>query len=127
MIKQSFWNIIITLKNNQIVKKSYVIIKKKKKIINLLNILWDENYISGYCFFNKHYIKIFLKYIAHKPVLLNFKFISKPGKKLYLSVKHLWKLKIGSNNLILSTTKGFLTLNSCKKINVGGKPLLLIY
>jgi len=121
------WNTLINIKNNQKTKKSYIILKNHKICINILTILWDENFISGYKEINTNFIKVFLKYIGKNPVLINIKFLSKPSKRFYLSVKQCWKIKTDSTILILTTSKGFLTLESCKKYNIGGEPFLFLY
>ena len=128
MIKLCIYNLLINIKNNQNINKSYIIVFNSKSYINILNILWIENLISGYKILNKYNLKIFLKYNnINNSVIKNIKFLSKPGKRFYLSNKSIWKLKNSFKVIILTTSKGILTLKSCKKNKIGGEPLFLIY
>jgi SSU ribosomal protein S8P len=38
----------------------------------------------------------------------------------------LWKINSNLGLFILSTNKGILTLNACKKLNVGGELLFIV-
>ena len=47
-----WWNMLISLRNNQLAQKSIVIYPYKKSCESILNILWDEGFIFGYETFN---------------------------------------------------------------------------
>jgi small subunit ribosomal protein S8 len=117
-----------TLKNGQLVKKASIFHKKKKLCSQVLNVLWDEGYILGYRTVNNNsnMFEIFLKYNQNLPSITNIKSISKPGKRVYLSAKQLWKLDSSTGLIILSTNKGVLSIDNCKRVNVGGEPLVYI-
>jgi len=121
-------SILNTIKNNQQVLKSKIYVPNSKYIRSILNLLWNENLIAGYSVVKKElsFITIYLKYKKKKPVLVKLKSISKPGKKVYLKSNQLWKINNNSGILIISTNKGLLTLDYCKKYNLGGEPLYLI-
>lgn len=121
-------SLLNTIKNNQQVLKSKIYVPNSKFIRSLLNLLWNENLIAGYSVIKKEFsfIIIYLKYKKKKPILVKLKSISKPGKKVYLKSNQLWKVNDNSGILIISTNKGLLTLDSCKKFNLGGEPLYLI-
>jgi small subunit ribosomal protein S8 len=118
-----------TIKNNQLIYKSVIYIKLTKKNLALLNILWNENLIAGYQRNNRKgkNIKIFLKYKKTIPVISNIKILSKPGNLLFLKVSQIWKINSNLGVFLINTTKGLLTINLCKKYNLGGEPLFLIY
>ena len=128
-MKKKFWEFVSSIKNAQLANKLIVKHRKKKNCEMLLNILWDEGYILGYktCSYNSNIILIYLKYNNDKsPVIKNIKIISKSSLKLYYSVKQLWKLNENQGLIIVSTNKGLLSVNSCKKIGTGGEPILII-
>ena len=125
-MKKKFLEIISSIKNGQLVNKPFVKQKKKKNYEMLLNILWDEGYILGYKS-DSDKILVYLKYNKDKsPVITNFKIMSKSSLKVYYSVKQLWKFNVNHNLIILSTNRGLLSLNSCKKLGIGGEPILII-
>lgn len=112
--------------HNQQTKKQFF--KKKKKVCeSFLNVLWDEGYISGYTIDKQNdNLIIFLKYHNNKPVIKKIKCISKPGSRIFYTIKQLWKIDSSKNFLILSTNKGLKTLNECKKLNIGGEPFITV-
>ena len=71
-------------------------------------------------------ITINLKYINEKPAIKSIKPVSKPGKKIYYSTKQIWKIDSNKNFIVFSTTKGMLSINNCKKLKIGGEPIILI-
>ena len=126
-MKFILWNMFSNIQNAQLANKKIVFQKRKKVCESFLNILWDEGYISGYTVdkLNNNII-IFLKYQNNKPVIKKIKCISKPGSRIFYTVKQLWKIDSSKNFLILSTNKGLKTLNDCKKLNIGGEPFIIV-
>lgn len=127
-MKNLIWSMFSKIKNGQMLKKPFVIYPKKTFCASFLDILWDEGFILGYKISNKNSnnFKIFLKYQKGQPVINSIVTITKPSLRVYYKLNQLWKLKINNELLIVSTTKGLLTLESCKKLRVGGEPFLLI-
>ena len=120
---------ISIINNGQLAKKSVVKQYRKKSCEFILNIMWNEGFILGYKYSknNPKFIKIFLKYKNGKSVINNMKILSKPSLRIYYSVKQLWKLESDTRGLlILSTNKGFMSSNECKKKNIGGEPFVVI-
>lgn len=119
---------ISTINNGQLAKKAFVLQPRKKVCENILNVLWDEGFISGYRVSktNLNTLKIFLKYQNGLPAIVLLKMLSKPSLKIYYSVKQLWKIDSSKGFIIMSTNKGFMTSNECKKQILGGEPFILI-
>ena len=127
-MKHTFWNMIAAIKNGQMAHKLYVLQSKKKNCEALLNILWDEGFISGYKISDtdSNTIVIYLKYDNKLPVINGLSSVSKPSLRVYYSLKQLWKFDVSQGLLILSTNKGLLSINTCKKLKLGGEPLIVI-
>ena len=127
-MKNHLYNMIANIRNGQIVNKSFILQSKKNICESLLNVLWDEGFILGYKISgnNPNVLKIFLKYKNGKPAINSLKLISKPGLRVYYSVKQLWKLNTNNGIIILSTNKGIMSINECKKLNLGGEPILIV-
>jgi len=111
------------IKNGLSVKKKYIYSLKNNICLGVLNVLWDEGLINGYRIHSskKKNLEIFLKYNKGTPVILLLKAISKPGKRVYINKKNIWKLDNSVGLFILSTNKGVLSLNKCKELNIGGE------
>ena len=128
-MKNYFWNMIASIKNGQLAKRPFIHHKKKIISIALLQILWKEGFILGYQIPQDQTdkIKIFLKYKNNKPVITYIKLISKPSRRIYYSLKQIWKINYTEACIIFSTNKGLKTLQDCKKLYIGGEPMMLIY
>lgn len=116
------------IKNGQIIKKSFVLQPRKKICASFLNVLWDEGFILGYKIYenNPKMFKIFLKYKNGKPAINVLKLITKPSRRVYVSVKQLWKLDSSKGLIIVSTNKGLMSVNDCKKYRLGGEPFIFV-
>lgn len=116
------------IKNGQLVKKPFVIQTKKNFCESFLNILWDEGFILGYKIStsNPNELKIFLKYVKNKPAITQFKSISKPGQRIYYSLKQIWKIDSSKTFIIVSTNLGLKSIIECKKLRIGGEPLAFV-
>jgi small subunit ribosomal protein S8 len=127
-MKNYLWNMFASIKNAQIVNKSFILCPSKKISIAFLNVLWDEGFILGYKVLNTtpKALKIFLKYKNGRPVINSLSSITRPGNRIYYSAQQLWKLNSNNSLTIISTNKGLLTLNECRKLNEGGEPFLTI-
>lgn len=53
--------------------------------------------------------------------------ISKPGRRLYVKVANIHRVKFGKGHILLSTPAGILTNEEAKKQNVGGEQLFMIW
>lgn len=127
-MKHKFWNMIATIRNGQLANKLTVLQSKKKNCEALLNILWDEGFISGYktSGSDSGILVIYLKYNNKLPVITGLSSVSKPSLRVYYSLKQIWKFDVSQGLLILSTTKGLLSINTCKRLKIGGEPLVVV-
>ncbi len=110
-----------------------------QKCISILNILEKEGYIFGWeewSLKNENKItkdktlriKVLLKYNGQGNSAIRGIFrVSKPGRKVYISTKALWKPKSGAGIFILSTPFGILTDKEARYFNVGGEVLCGIF
>ncbi len=98
---------------------------------DVINILYEEGYIRGFFEDNsskkkKSYIYLKYKYKG-APVIEGIFSISKPGRRIFLSTKVLWKPKTSTGIFILSTPKGVLVDREARLLNVGGEILCGIF
>jgi small subunit ribosomal protein S8 len=98
--------------------------------IKLLTIFQKEGFIRGFkkiTINEKIYILVLLKYTElQNPIIRKIERISKPGKRVYISSKNLWKLNNGKGVLILSTPKGLVTDTQSRISNLGGELICYI-
>jgi ribosomal protein S8 len=116
---------LIALKNASLLKKECVFFSFNKSFLKLLKILYKTGLIQDFEVKNttKKIFKfiVFLKYSFNTGCLNTLKIISKPSWSLFLKYKNLIQLSNKKAIVILSTSKGFLTSEECKKYKIGGK------
>nr|YP_010394533.1 ribosomal protein S8 [Phytophthora pluvialis]UXG56185.1 ribosomal protein S8 [Phytophthora pluvialis]DAZ88580.1 TPA_asm: ribosomal protein S8 [Phytophthora pluvialis]DAZ88970.1 TPA_asm: ribosomal protein S8 [Phytophthora pluvialis] len=125
IITDTLSNLFSKIKNGYLVKKSKIVQQKSKQSINILNLLVKEGFIKSYKINSKNQLDIYLKYRKNKAVIIEIKRLSKPGKRLYITNKDLYKKKKGF--YIISTSVGILTDLEAKKLNVGGELICKIF
>ena len=125
MITDTLSNLFSKIKNGYLAKKSKIINQKSKQNINILNIFLKEGFIKSYKINSNNQIDIYLKYKKNKAVIPDIKRLSKPGKRLYITNKNLYKKKTGF--FLISTSIGILTNLQAKKLNIGGELICKIF
>ncbi len=96
-------------------------------LVTVLDVLQREGYIRGYerqqNDLGKAEIKIELKYYDGQPVIKRIWRISKPGCRVYSSIKELPRIQSGLGISILSTPRGVMSDSEARAANVGGEVL----
>ncbi len=98
--------------------------------IAIARILKDQGFIADYAIIEdkvQNQIKVTLKYYNREPAIREMKRIIKPGRRIYVSVDNLPRIKNGLGIAIISTSKGVLTDKDAKKFNVGGEFICSIW
>jgi small subunit ribosomal protein S8 len=97
----------------------------------ITRILFENHFISKYAFVSdkgRNVIKILLKYNdEHKNAIQGIKRVSTPGRKKYVGAQQVPKVLNGLGVAIISTSKGVLTDRDCRKLNVGGEVIGMIW
>jgi small subunit ribosomal protein S8 len=99
---------------------------------DLVKVLLDEGYIRGYTIvdcpesgFKK--LRIELKYFEGKPVICEIKRVSKPGRRVYSSVKDIPVVRNGLGINIITTNRGVMSDVQARKLSVGGEILCSVF
>ena len=112
-------------------KKSKVSTPASRLRARVLDVLQTEGYIRGYSqidFENgKSELEIELKYFDGVPVIREISRVSKPGRRVYVSVKSIPQVANGLGISILSTPKGVMADHEAREQNVGGELLCRIF
>ncbi|NGX44286.1 MAG: 30S ribosomal protein S8 [Candidatus Anoxychlamydiales bacterium] len=117
------------IRNAQSAQHKFVDIPLSKMKINLAKILKEHGYIESFLQNEKkRKMRIFLKYTKDREGIIRLlKRISKPGRRLYASKDKLPRVLGGIGLAIVSTSKGVMTDNQARKLNVGGEILCYIW
>jgi len=97
----------------------------------IARILFENHFISKYAFVTdkgRTTIKILLKYNEEqKNAIQGIKRVSTPGRKRYADAQSLPRVLNGLGVAIISTSKGVMTDRDCRKANVGGEVVGLVW
>ena len=124
-------DMITRIRNAQQRAKSKVSTPGSKLRERVLEVLKSEGYIRGYATVahsdGRSEIEIELKYFDGAPVIREIERVSKPGRRVYVSVKNLPRINNGLGVAIVSTPKGVMADHAARDANVGGEILCTVF
>ena len=126
-------DMLTRIRNGQRVRKTLVRCPASKLRGNVLNVLRDEGYIRGWRRLEedqqetKPFLEIELKYQGGDPVIQEISRVSKPGRRVYSSIKDLPRIYSGLGISILSTPRGVMSDTEARAANVGGEVLCRVF
>jgi small subunit ribosomal protein S8 len=124
-------DMLTRIRNAQLRKNGKVSTPGSRLRKDVLDVLQSEGYIRGYStvdFENgRSEFEIELKYYDGQPVIRDIKRISKPGRRVYASVKAIPRVANGLGVSILSTPKGVMSDAEARDQNVGGEVLCQVF
>ena len=123
-------DLLTRIRNGQMVKKPKIACPSSNLKVAILKVLQDEGYIRGFDISENEkgkQLEISLKYFDGKPVIKEISRVSKPGMRVYSSVKTMPSFKNNMGITILSTSKGVMTNFAAQSANLGGEILCRVY
>src|SRR3569833_4610281 len=124
MVNDPLSDLIARIKNAATRKRSKVLTPASKLRQRVLDVLQDEGYIQSYKQLEtpgEHpQFEIELKYFDGQPVIAEIARVSKPGRRVYSSIRALKPIKNGLGISILSTPKGVMSDTAARDVFVGG-------
>ena len=111
-ISDPLGDMLTRIRNAQMRRKSKVSTPASKLREHVLDVLVAEGYIRGYSMVEyeggKSELEIELKYFDGEPVIRSIERVSKPGRRVYSSVKNIPRVANGLGVSILSTPRGVM-------------------
>lgn len=123
-------DLITRIRNAQERSKSKVSSPGSHLRTRVLDVLKNEGYIRGYASVEKDgrsELEIELKYYEGEPVIREIARVSKPGRRVYSSVKNLPRINNGLGVAVVSTPKGVMADHEAREANVGGEILFTVF
>ena len=124
-------DMLTRIRNGQTTNKKVVDAPASRFRKNVLEVLKREGYIRNFeekeMRPGSNFFEIELKYYNGKPVITEIKRVSKPGRRVYSSIKNLQKTYNGLGISILSTPRGVMSDTEAREAKVGGEVLCTIY
>ena len=123
-------DMLTRMRNAAAVGKPTVKMPSSKTKVAIAKVLQDEGYILGARVTEngaKAELEIELKYYEGEPVIRETARVSKPGRRVYVSVKSIPQVANGLGIAILSTPKGVMADHQAREENVGGEILCQVF
>src|SRR5580700_9834394 len=116
-------DLLTRIRNAQMRNKSKVSSPNSKLRESVLEVLKVEGYIRGYAVVEKDG----RSEIDGEPVIREIERVSKPGRRVYTSVKNMPRINNGLGVTIVSTPKGVMADHDARDANVGGEILCTVF
>ena len=123
-------DLLSRIRNAQMRNKSKVLSPNSRLRESVLGVLKNEGYIRGYTVVERDgrsEIEIELKYFDGEPVIREIERVSKPGRRVYTSVRNMPRINNGLGVTIVSTPKGVMADHDARDKNVGGEILCTVF
>jgi len=131
MVNDPIGDMIARIRNAQMRNKSKVSMPGSKQRERVLEVLKTEGFIRGYASVahasGRSELEIELKYFDGEPVIREIERVSKPGRRVYASVRNLPRINNGLGVAILSTPKGVMADHDAREANVGGEIICTVF
>ena len=124
-------DMLTRIRNAQMRRKQFVVTPNSKLRAWVLDVLKSEGYIKSYEIEKSpsgaDTIKVSLKYFDGEPVIKELKRVSTPGRRVYLGVDNLPKVRQGLGVAVVSTSKGIMSDSQARQSRVGGEVLCTVF
>ena len=123
-------DLITRIRNAQMRGRSKLASPASTLRARVLQVLKDEGYIRDFREIEnegRKELEVELKYFEGAPAIHEIQRVSKPGRRVYSSIKDLRLVRNGLGISIISTPKGVMSDNAARDANVGGEVLCEVY
>ena len=130
MIIDPIGDLLSRIRNGQMRRKAKISSPNSRLRTRLLDVLQAEGFIRGYSSIEvdgHSEFEIELKYYDGEPVIREIRRVSRPGRRVYASVRNLPRVSDGLGVAILSTPKGVMSDADAREQNVGGEVLCQVF
>lgn len=112
-------------------KSEHVDVPGSRVKIGVLDVLKKEGYINDFKVTEagpRKLVRIYLKYGPQgQEVICKLERVSRPGCRIYRSVRDLPRVLDGLGIAVVSTPKGILSDRDCRKSNIGGEVICTVW
>lgn len=130
-ISDPIGDMLTRIRNAQLRRRDVVSTPASTLRARVLDVLKSEGYIRGYSESSQDngvlQFDIELKYSDNTPVIRTIERVSRPGRRVYASVKNIPTVANGLGVSILSTPKGVMADHEAKAQNLGGEVLCRVF
>lgn len=130
MVTDPIADMLTRIRNAITIRAEKVDIPASRMKLEVVKILKEEGFIRAYKILKDEkqgILRVALKYIDGNSVVTGLKRVSKPGRRFYVGRKEVPKVMGGIGIAILTTSKGLLSDNVCRRENVGGEVICYVW
>lgn len=127
-------DMLTRIRNASMAGHGYMAVPTSRTKLAIAQILKDEGYIQDFAVTGDRpqpMIRIWLKYVGERrerrPMITGLKRVSKPGCRVYVKKERIPWVLSGMGTAILSTSKGVMTGQKARRLNVGGELLCYVW
>lgn len=123
-------DMLTRIRNAQALQKPSVEIPFSKFKLEIAKVLLHEGFLKEAEQRGRKGRKVLdltLQYKDKIPMIAGIKKVSKPGQRIYASIRELLKTKREGGTLIVSTSKGIMTDREARKARLGGEVICEIW
>jgi small subunit ribosomal protein S8 len=130
-INDPLGDMLTRIRNAQLRRRPTVATPGSKLRARVLDVLKSEGYIRDYSvaeFGNgRTEFQVELKYYDGAPVIKTIERVSKPGRRVYMSIDTMPRFADGLGTVILSTSRGVMADHEAREARVGGEVLCRVF
>ena len=124
-------DMLTRIRNAQLRRRDTVSTPASTLRARVLDVLKSEGFIRGYtegtADNGSTTLEIELKYADNMPVIRTIERVSRPGRRVYASVKNIPQVAQGLGVSIMSTPKGVMADHEARSQNLGGEVLCRVF
>ena len=130
MMTDPIADMLTRIRNANQAEHRWVDMPVSKLKMELARILKENHFVFDYRRLNDGgfgFLRIYLKYHAGFPVIRHLERVSRPGRRHYVGVEDIPRVRNGLGIAILSTSRGVLSDRKAREEGVGGEVMALIW
>jgi small subunit ribosomal protein S8 len=130
MMTDPIADMLTRIRNAGMAGHKWVDLPVSKQKIEIARILGESSYVHGHKVLDdgKHgVLRVYLKYNDGQPVIRHMERVSRPGRRHYVGVGEIPRVRNGLGMAILSTSVGVLSDSSARSRGVGGELMALVW
>ena len=123
-------DLLTRIRNAIMVGKSEIYLPTSKLKVAITEALKKTNFISGYDLIEgspRSTLHVIINEKEKAPRINEIEKVSKPGRRVYVSVDDIPKVKSGRGIVLISTSKGIMTGQEATKARLGGEILVKVW
>jgi small subunit ribosomal protein S8 len=130
MMTDPIADMLTRIRNAGVAGHKWVDMPVSKLKIHVAQLLKDNHFVYDFKSLDDGrfgVLRIYLKYHDEGPVIRHLERVSTPGRRRYVGVSDIPRVRNGLGMAILSTSQGLMTDRGARKAGVGGELMALIW